>query len=351
MTTRHSDKIKIGLLLPQDGPIGMWNLSSENCAQMAIAELNSAGGILGREISYDVIDASGSPSLVAAKTMDLVRENDIEAIVGMHTSDIRVAVTKQLNSEIPYIFTPMYEGGEQTPGVYLVGQTAMEQVSPMILWMRKNLGVKSWYFIGNDYNYSYMSCQTAKQCIQDSEGRVVGERHVPFNQNNFRDEIKTIERLMPDAVYVNLVGDSSVMFNRAFGRAGLHEKTFRYCGALEENTVLSIGAKNAKGMYTSTGYFENLLTDDASNFSKLYRSYYGKTSPVLNQFAVSCYEGLMLLSAMAECSGSVDVSSFEAVDRGKLSLFGPRGELRMQGNHVQSSSYIVEAKGLELNQV
>ena len=351
MGSQNKDKVRIGLLLPQDGPIGMWNLSSENCAQMAIAELNSAGGILGREICYDVIDASGSPDLVATKTVSLIQSKNIEAIVGMHTSDIRVAVTNRLKSKIPYIYTPMYEGGETAPGVYLIGQTPIEQVTPMIIWMKQNLGVKSWYLIGNDYNYSHISNQAAKKCIGDCDGFVVKERYIPFEHENFSTHIQEIRELKPDAVYVNLIGCSSVKFNRAFGKAGLHHKTFRYCTALEENTILSIGAGYSKRMYTSTGYFENLLTDSASSFSKLYKSYFGETSPVLNQFAVSCYEGLMLLSAMAEGSGSMDVKGFEALDRKNLALYGPRGELSLRGNHVRSPSYIVETNGLELTRV
>lgn len=347
----ENDKIRIGLLLPQDGPIGMWNLSSENCAQLAIAELNSAGGILGREITYDVIDASGPPDLVAERTEKLVHSKNVEAIVGMHTSDVRVAVTGRIRSAIPYIYTPMYEGGETTPGVFLIGQTPIEQTSPMIFWMAKNLGVKSWYLIGNDYNYAYISSQLTQQCISECGGRVLGEMFVGFEQNNFSKHIEKIERLKPDAVFVNLVGCSSVRFNRAFGGAGLHERTFRYCAALEENTLMSIGARNSKRMYTSTGYYDGLSTNSAECFSKLYGSYFGSTSPVLNQFAVSCYEGLMLLSAMAERGGRVDVEAFEAMDRAGMALHGPRGELALVGNHIKSKTHIVETNGVRLQSV
>ena len=50
MYKMNNDTLRIGLLLPYQGPIGLWGLSSEKCAQLAAAELNTYKGILGKEI-------------------------------------------------------------------------------------------------------------------------------------------------------------------------------------------------------------------------------------------------------------------------------------------------------------
>ena len=343
----RGDSLKIGLLLPQQGPIGMWSLSCENCAQMAIAEINSAGGVLGRPVTYDLIDASGEPRAVAKATTDLINNRGVEAIIGMHTSDIRVAVADAIRSEVPFIFTPMYEGGESSRGVYMVGQTPEAQTAPTIRWMMSHLGVSKWYMIGNQYNYPYVSNQIARGIIEGSGGQVVQEVYVPFGQRRFDHELDQIRQLQPEAIFVNLVGDSCVAFNRAFGRSKMSEDIARFCAVMEENTLLGIGARNTVGIYSSAGYFQCLETGDVKNFSKLYDHNFGKKSPLLNQFAVSCYEGMTLLSALAEASGTLEVDQLAEV-RDEISIYGPRGQLPVKRNHVQSPTHIVQANGISM---
>ena len=80
MNDIKSDILRVGLLLPYHGPIGLWALSSERCAQLAAAELNTYKGILDREIELIPIDASGEASSVANQTMSLVKTDGLEGI-------------------------------------------------------------------------------------------------------------------------------------------------------------------------------------------------------------------------------------------------------------------------------
>ncbi len=121
--------IRIGLLTPFHGPLGMLGLSSEKCAQLATAELNSYKGILGREVELVHIEASGTPDDVAFKTTEMISQYNLEALVGMHTSDIRVALTRHLSAKIPFIYTPMYEGGEASIGTFMTGDTSHKSIA------------------------------------------------------------------------------------------------------------------------------------------------------------------------------------------------------------------------------
>ena len=56
--------IKVGILIPLSGPAGLFGPSSQNCAQMAVDEINASGGILGRvtKVTDDfvVLEISGN---------------------------------------------------------------------------------------------------------------------------------------------------------------------------------------------------------------------------------------------------------------------------------------------------
>ncbi|MEM6681238.1 MAG: substrate-binding domain-containing protein [Pseudomonadota bacterium] len=345
------DSLSVGLLLPQSGPIGMWSLSCESCVSLAMAELNAAGGVLGRPLTYHLIDASGPAEQVACNVRQQIDQQRVDALVGMHTSDIRVAIAKSVNAHVPYIYTPLYEGGEQDKSIFMVGQTPEHQTKPMISWLATQLGAKRWFLIGNDYNYPYVSNQCAKAFIDEEKGQVVGERYISADEDDFSEILTEIATLKPDALFVNLIGCSNVRFNRAFGQSDLSLHIIRFCAVLEENTVLGIGAENTEGIFSATSYVRNASNASAMVLEKLYSHYFGPSAPVLNQFAASCYEGIHLLSLLAEQANSVSTSAFAGLNQDRLALHGPRGELKLRNNHLISTTHAVRLSGLDMEYV
>src|SRR5687767_2454172 len=113
----------VGLLIPINGSAGIWGPSSIACAQLAQAEINAAGGLLDRRLQLRVVDSSDEALDVGRVTGELMRSGAIDAIVGMHTSQVRQRVLRDVARQIPYVYTPLYEGGERTPGVFAIGET------------------------------------------------------------------------------------------------------------------------------------------------------------------------------------------------------------------------------------
>ena len=105
----------VGLLVPINGSAGIWGPSSIACAQLAQAEINAAGGLLERQLRLRVIDSSDEALEVGSVTAELMHSGAIDAIVGMHTSQVRQRLLRDIARQIPYVYTPLYEGGESTP--------------------------------------------------------------------------------------------------------------------------------------------------------------------------------------------------------------------------------------------
>lgn len=347
--TRRRDIVRLGLLLPRAGPMGMFTLAGENCAQLAMAELNAAAGLGGRFVEYVTLDAFGDPARIAQQAGALAAAHEVDAWIGMHTSDVRVAVAAALGGRVPYVFTPMYEGGETGAGVYLVGDTPDHQMQPMIAWMAEQLGSRRWYLLGNAYNYPYLSNQHAKRYIAANKGKVVGEDYIEFSQEDMSSHIAAIARSGANAVLVNLVGASAVIFHRAFAAAGLDESIPRFCCLLEEDTLLAIGAQASRGMYTCNGYFSGLQTPQALEFEQKYRSHFGAVAPALNHFAVSCYEAVHMLEAVYSFARDSVATRGVADGRPFVALQGPRGDLRVEDRHARSTAHIAQADGLRIS--
>ncbi len=289
----------VGLLVPINGSAGIWGPSSIACAQLAQVEINAAGGLLDRQLRLRIIDSSDEALEVGSVTADLMRCGAIDAIVGMHTSQVRQRVLRDVARQIPYVYTPLYEGGERTPGVFAIGETPEQQLQPAIEYLIGRYQARRWMFIGNDYCWPRVSHRLAARYVSDRGGELLGDRYLPFGVEDYSEQIDEIRRLRPHAVLLSLVGQDAVSFNRAFGACGLARDVFRLSCAIEENGLLAIGADNTDGLFVSSGYFASLDNDANMAFKERYYNHFGQRAPTLNALGQSTYEGVHFMAALA----------------------------------------------------
>src|SRR3954470_11514302 len=128
------NRLRIGNFMTFSGAPGIWGPAATNSALLAVAEINRRGGILGREIELSFYDSGGPVAEVAQRAADAVEFDDIDVVVGSHISAVRLALRRITRGRIPYVYTPVYEGGERTPGVMAIGETPHSQTRPAIHW-------------------------------------------------------------------------------------------------------------------------------------------------------------------------------------------------------------------------
>ncbi|HEX7440253.1 MAG TPA: substrate-binding domain-containing protein [Caldimonas sp.] len=290
----------VGLLVPINGSAGIWGPSSIACAQLAQAEINAAGGLLDRQLRLRVIDSSDEALEVGSVTAELMHSGAIDAIVGMHTSQVRQRVLRDVARQIPYVYTPLYEGGERTPGVFALGETPEQQLRPAIEYLIERYGARRWMFIGNDYVWPRVSHRLAARYVSDRGGELLGDRYLPFGAEDYTALLDEIRRLRPHAILLSLIGQDAIHFNRAFGSCGLSRDVFRLSCAIEENGLLAIGADNTDGLFVSSGYFASLDNDANMAFKERYYNHFGQRAPTLNALGQSTYEGVHFMAALAK---------------------------------------------------
>ncbi len=295
----EDDSFSIGLFVPMIGVAGIWGPSGIACATLAAEEINQAGGLLGRELRLKCVNASDEVDDLAQVTRELVDSGSIGAIVGMHTSSVRRAVVEGCRGRLPYVYTALHEGVERSPGVYTIGETPDRQLQPAIDMFVTQWRTRRWMFIGNDYEWPWISHRLARGYVNQSGGVVLSEDYVPFGADDFDAVLQKIQDTKPDAILLSLVGQDAINFNRAFGAAGLSRNILRLSCAVEENMLLAIGEGNTDNLFVSSGYF-GALTDDANmSFKERYHQRFGQRAPTLNSLGQSNYEGIHFAAALA----------------------------------------------------
>jgi ABC-type branched-subunit amino acid transport system substrate-binding protein len=328
------------------GPAGIWGPASTNSTLLAVSEINQRGGILGREIEVVFHDAGGDIEDVVRTASEVVASSDADIIVGSHISAVRVALRKVVAGRIPYVYTPVYEGGERTPGVMAIGETPRAQSRPAIEWLANVKKATRWYLIGSDYVWPWLSHRATKKYIAGAGGRVVGEEFVRLGEHDHSAHIARIRAAKPDVVLISLIGTDSIVFNRAFAEQGLAGKMLRLGGAMDETVLFGIGADNTENLFCASGYFVDTATRENEVFRCQYEASFGRYAPPLGSVGQSNYEGLRFLETVASRAGSLAIKPLLASAM-NVDYDGARGRVGIRRGTASMPIYLAEADGLD----
>ena len=335
----------MALVVPLQGPAGIFGPSCESCGTLAMEEINAEGGVLGRELQLLAVDGGAAPDDVAREVDALVRAGSIDAVTGWHISAVRESVAPAIDGRVPYAYTALYEGGERRPGVFLTGETPDLQLGPTLDWFAETVGVRRWTIVGDDYVWPRRSAAVARRYLRRIGGTVCDEMYVPLGTSRFERVLRRVDRSGCEAVLMLLIGNDAVEFNRSFAAAGMDRDILRFSSLIDENVLLASGADNTRGLMTSAGYFEDLATAAGLDFAAAYARRFGPEAPVLNSLGESCYEGVRLLTALIRRAGSPEVAPMMAVSDG-LSYESPRGTVEVRDRHLRQRVFLAAADGL-----
>ena len=291
---------RIALLIPLRGSAGLWAPSCIACAQVAVNELNKADGISGKQIELIMLDTAIENDMPVEELVNsLIEMRSIDAIVGMHISAMRERLKVVVQGRIPYIYTPLYEGGEADKGIFAIGETPEQQLGTAIEHLHSVYRLKKWALIGNDYLWPRVSNIYAKGKFRALGAELAYEKYLPFGQANFLNEIEEIISSGSQAVLISLVGQDAVQFNRDFGDLDGHLNMIRLSCAIEENALLASGVNGLKRLFSSSSYFGSLKTEKNAAFKEKYYSLHGDLAPMLNTLGQSTYEGIQFLKGLS----------------------------------------------------
>lgn len=341
-----ADTLDIALVIPLQGPAGIFGPSCECCAQLAVEEINAESGVLGREVRLVLVDGGAPPERVADEIDALICAGVIDAVAGWHISAVREVVAPRIGGRVPYVYTALYEGGEQAPGVFLTGETPNRQLRPTLHWFARQLGIRRWTIVGDAYIWPWASARRAHRYLAELGGTVCDEIYVPLGTTGFEETVGRVGASGCEAVLMLLIGDDAVNFNRAFAAAGLDRDHIRFSSLIEENVLLATGADNTRGLMTSAGYFEDLPTASGLDFAASYFRRFGPQAPVLNSLGESCYEGVRMLAELLRRAGELDVPSLQVKSEG-LEYESPRGTVQVRNRHLMQRVFLAVADGVQ----
>ncbi|PPK62564.1 ABC transporter substrate-binding protein [Actinokineospora auranticolor] len=334
--------LRLGLLLPLSGALGLTGPSGLMAAALAATEVNTAGGVAGRPVELVLVDAGRAPAEVACEAV----ETAVDAFVGFHTSDVHRALETALGDRVPYIFTPPHEGGTRRAGVVLLGDSPGRQLAPAVRWLVNHRGLRRWALVGSDYIWPRAVHRVAGGIVRGLGAEVVTERLVPFPGSGVAAEelVDAIGRAHADAILLSLVGRDLVAFNRVFAESPLAARVVRLSGSLEENGLLAAGGDDTGELYAAMRSFAGQGDERRVALAERHRALFGPRAPVLDAYAEGCYDGVHLAAALA-AAGDLTAPRAQPATAALLATTDWPGS---PAGPPRPTTYLARADGLDL---
>ena len=110
---RAADQVRIGFMAPMTGDEALLGQTQHQCYQLAIDDLNAAGGIAGREIVSIVEDDETNTKATIDKARKLIGQDNVDVIIGLLASfERQAAMSVTIPAKKLLIYPTYYEGGD-----------------------------------------------------------------------------------------------------------------------------------------------------------------------------------------------------------------------------------------------
>ena len=338
------EPIKIGIPIGLSGANSVVAPSVVQSAELAVQEINAAGGVLGRKLTLDVADDQSGAAGAQKAYDNLIFQKKVDALITMETSAARNAgLPIVARGKTPFIYTSQYEGHSCSPYMYVDAWVPDQQVAPVVDLFFDQKKAKTFFLIGSDYAYGRGMLGFSKAYIEKKGGKVVGEEYNPMDASDWTAIISKVRAANPDALILSTAGGApNVTLTKQYKAAGITAMVGNL--GVDEGTAKSMGT-DAEGVYISASYVSSLDTPDNKKFVGALKEKFGDKLLTPNDLSVPEYEAIYLYKEAIEMAKSTDEAPvLKAL--GEVSFQGPRGLIKMdKEHHAALTMYLGQVQG------
>jgi len=303
------DTIKIANIVEMSGPGTTSGVMFKNGVEMAIKEINAAGGILGKKISYTSEDTQTNPGVAKGLTQKAV-DNDVFAIFGpVYSGSIMVSMAESRRGEVPN-----FTGGEAASitqqGNPYVFRTAFGQsisfpkLARYLTAKSKKLAV---LYVNNDFGKGGQA--TIKQLLQGTGTQIVTEISTESGQVDFSAAVIQAKQSGADALFAYTNEEESARLLRELRKQGWNKPVIGET-VLTSAKVVELAGEAANGAVAHVG-----LTVEAPQLQAFGKQYQAMFNSVSDHNGVKGYTGMYILKAAIEKAGKLDRKAAAAAIR------------------------------------
>ena len=343
--------IRIGAVQPFSGGLELFGGQAKLGIDLAVKEINDAGGIMGSPVEVIYEDNKTDPKASVERTTQLIQRDEVIAVTGPITSNARDAMAPtHKRMKTPLLYATNYEGGACGRYIFSFNTVPNQELAKLLPHMNGNIG-DSYYMFGADYVWPQKMFETAKKIVGGLGGKTVGEEFTPWGVKEFAPVIRRIADSGAKVLVFALPGGDGITFIRqAEGFGLLKDVTVAFLG-FSEAYLGAFGEGGGQNMWVTVPLVSASSEPGVKDFAARIRKNAGE-DVVISHYVMTHYNAMMALKAGLEKTGKADRESLVDGLEG-LTIGSPTGDVSIgaKDHHVTMNMYLAKTEGAGLSTV
>ncbi|MBI5016834.1 MAG: ABC transporter substrate-binding protein [Deltaproteobacteria bacterium] len=313
-----AEPIKIGAFFDLTGTNANIGTPTKLVAEMAVAEINKAGGINGRMIELVTADTQSDPTKGATVAKKFIYQDKVDAIIGPTRTDVGMNAKAVIEEAgIPTVMTvgsdPVITGGKFGPYAYIfkAPQRATTAVRTILAYLKEKKLTKVALLTGSDA-FGKDGLGSLEQIAPEYGITFVGKESFGPKDTDMTAQLTNLKNASPDAIVCWTVGPAASIVSKNRTQLGLKIPLFQSHG-LPDPKYIELAGKASEGdrmPATKLMAVDQLSDKDPQKkvikeFVRLYRDVYKheKDFPI-NTHSGYAWDALMLLTNAMKKAGT-----------------------------------------------
>lgn len=299
--------VTIGAVVPLSGASATQGEDQRRGIELAVEEVNAAGGVLGQPLKVIVEDSGGRPPSALDAAKKLVAVDKVPVVLGEYSSGNTLPVGQYLVQEGKLHFNI----GSSSNKIRQIGPTSfsvigLESVSSK--FSAEDAAAQGWknvVIVGPNNAYGHGMAEGFKEEFEKLGGKVVSTLLYTEGQTSYRRELQQAAQYKPDAFIYSAYGKDAALINREAFELGV-SKTPWYA------IYFSMCTGDSKPEYVvgQYGMDLNFIGPDGKSYEDAYRKKYGMD--FRTSFSGYGYDAVKIFAAAANKAGSAEPEAVKA---------------------------------------
>ncbi|MHC6203086.1 ABC transporter substrate-binding protein [Breznakiellaceae bacterium SP9] len=339
-----ANAITIGGIFPLSGPVAEYGLEAQKGIQLAIAEINAAGGIGGRQVVLISEDDEGDATKSVNAFMKLTRRDGAKLVIGSLTSGPTIAVSERAQAQGVVLMAPAASNPVVTDaGNFIFRACFIDPFQGTVggQFAAQSLGAKRaaiLYEVSNDYSVGLQ--ENFVKAFTANGGTVAANEVYNTGDVDFNAQLTRIKAANPDVVYLPEYYSDVALIAKQLRAQGINTPIVGADGW--DGLTGNAGDEVLNGFYTSN--FTNDSTEQ--RVVKFVKDFQAKFNVKPGAFAALGYDSMSLLKDAITAAGSDDAKAVrDALTRINGSYITGNIKFDAKRNPVKSAVVLEIVKG------
>ncbi|HEY0297196.1 MAG TPA: branched-chain amino acid ABC transporter substrate-binding protein [Bordetella sp.] len=257
---QDSSPIRIGCMLPLSGNGSIEGNQVYKGVQLAVADANAAGGVLGRKIELATEDDESNTAKGATAMRKLVERDHAPFVVGTYASAVVVAAMKVAKE----LKVPLLSGGStgaiatdaNTPGdpwFFRAWADSNGQGFDTATAIVKRFGAKRVAILHDTTGYGVDLAKQTTDVVVKAGGEIVANESYNIGDQDFSTLLTRIRTLKPDVVYIGGWAADGATIVRQAASVGVRAQ-FVGSGSMLSDDFIKLAGPASEGFAVATAY-------------------------------------------------------------------------------------------------